>query len=54
MQLTCPQPPPLPDVEPLKLDEIRRTAHIKHLPKDVSKLFSYINYEWMLDEVCLS
>ncbi len=37
MQLTCPQPPPLPDVEPLKLDEIRRTAHIKHLPKDVSK-----------------
>ena len=44
MQLTCPQPPPLPDVEPLKLDEIRRTAHVKHLPKDVRN-YSYIYFE---------
>ena len=36
MQLTVPQRPALPYVDPTKLDEIRRTVHIGHLPKDVS------------------
>ena len=45
MQLTVPQRPALPYVDPTKLDEIRRTVHIGHLPKDVSlSPFSFNKY----------